>query len=70
MWRARGPAGALLLRPGAMMIPGALAMWLGLCPTSARGPYENPKTAEGWAWPQIKRSEMADFNERLPHARA
>src|SRR5262245_27790272 len=39
-------------------------MWLGLGPASAQEPYRDPNTAEGWALPQIERSEMADFNER------
>jgi uncharacterized protein YjbI with pentapeptide repeats len=64
MWKARGAIGALLLLLGAITIPGASAIWLGLGSTLARGLYDDPKTAEGWAWPQIKRSEMADFNER------
>ena len=39
-------------------------MWLGLGPAPAQEPYRDPNTAEGWALPQIERSEMADFNER------
>jgi uncharacterized protein YjbI with pentapeptide repeats len=41
-----------------------LAIWLGLGPALAQHTYDDPSTAEGWAWPQIKRSEMPDFNER------
>ena len=43
---------------------GVLAIWLGLSPVLAQEPYRDPSTAEGWALPQIERSEMADFNER------
>jgi hypothetical protein len=64
MWRARGVDGASSLRLCALTIPGALAIWLGLGLASAQGLYDDPKTAAGWAWPQIQRSEMADFNER------
>ena len=41
-----------------------LAIWLGLGSALAQEPYRDPNTAEGWALPQIERSEMADFNER------
>jgi hypothetical protein len=47
-----------------MAIFGALAIWLGLGPALAQERYRDPNTAEGWALPQIERSEMADFNER------
>jgi hypothetical protein len=66
MRKAHGADGALSLRLCALTIPGALAilLLLGLGPISAQGLYDDPSTAEGWAWPQIQRSEMADFNER------
>jgi hypothetical protein len=64
MRKARGAVGALLLRPYAMAIFGALAMWLGLGSALAQGPYDDPSTAEGWAWSQIERNDSADFNER------
>jgi hypothetical protein len=64
MWKARSAFGALLLRPYAMAIVSALAIWLGFGSALAQEPYRDPSTAEGWALPQIERSEMADFNER------
>jgi hypothetical protein len=50
--------------PRSTAIFGVLAIWLGLGPALAQEPYRDPSTAEGWALPQIERSEMADFNER------
>ena len=37
MWKARGAFGTLLLRPYAMTIFGALAIWLGLSAALAEG---------------------------------
>src|SRR5258708_20299604 len=62
MWRARRVSGALLRCRCAIF--GASALVLGFGPALAQGPYDDPNTAEGWALPQIERSEMADFNER------
>lgn len=42
----------------------ALAISPELGSAMAQDPYRDPNTAEGWALPQIERSEMADFNER------
>ena len=30
----------------------------------AKSPYDNPATAEGWAWVRIKEGQAADFNKR------
>jgi len=54
----------LLIHPNSTAISGVLAIWLGLGSALAQEPYRDPNTAEGWALPQIERSEMADFNER------
>jgi uncharacterized protein YjbI with pentapeptide repeats len=54
----------LLFHPNSTAIFGVLAIWLGLGSALAQEPYRDPSTAEGWALPQIERSEMADFNER------
>ena len=53
-----------MFRPRSIAIFSALAISLGLSPALAQELYRDPNTAEGWALPQIERSEMADFNER------
>jgi uncharacterized protein YjbI with pentapeptide repeats len=60
MRKVRGTAGALLLRSYSLL---GLSL-VSLAATVARGLYDDPGTAEGWAWSQIKRGEAADFNAR------
>jgi len=64
MWTARGGLGAWLFHPFALAVLSALAGWFALASAARAGAYEDPNTAEGWAWPQIARNEMPDFNER------
>jgi hypothetical protein len=64
MWKARGVFGALLLCQCVTAIIGASAIALGAGSALAQEPSDDPNTTEGWAWPRIKRGEVADFNAR------
>jgi hypothetical protein len=43
----------------------AFAIWSALCGSApAKTAYDDPQTAEGWTWAQIKQGKPANFNER------
>jgi uncharacterized protein YjbI with pentapeptide repeats len=67
MRKARGIIGTLLLPSYSLTLAlwGALALSLGSHDVAVASTlYDDPRTAEGWAWSQIKQGEAADFNTR------
>src|SRR5262245_58939355 len=62
--KACAVVGAVSFCPCALAIFAALALWLELGSAFGQGLYDDPSTAEGWAWSQIERNDSADFNER------
>lgn len=46
---------------GRIMLLWAVILALGAGSAFAQTPYDNPKTAEGWAWQQIRNDDIADL---------
>jgi hypothetical protein len=54
----------VFLRRYFVHLTGVLLLWQSLLSgASAQAPYSDKKTAEGWAWSQIKQGLTADFNQ-------